>query len=160
MKLGKTQRPPKSKLTKSALADALGITRQALQGHLKKPDAPPIADIEGWQVYLAAHGRIGTAPADLRREISAERLAILKATREKLDRANLIEAGELISFAEASRQAAEAVHLIFSELRADSNELPPQLVGHNDPVQIFKILTGRLEKHRANWDAAFKKIGQ
>ena len=156
----KTQRPTKSKLTKSALAAALGITRQALNVHIKKPDAPCLADLEGWQVYLAANGRIGTAPADLRREISAERLAILRATRKKLDRTNLIETNELISFAEASRQAAAAVHLIFSDLQADSNELPPQLVGLNDPVQIFKILTSRLEKHRASWDAAFKKIGQ
>jgi len=147
------------KLTKSALADSLGISRQALNVHLKKPDAPPIADIAGWQVFLAAHGRIGTAPADLRREISAERLAILRATREKLDRANKIEAGELISFAEASRQAAEAMALVFSDIIRDANELPPQLVGHNDPVAVYKILNGRIEKHRADWSEKFKSIG-
>ena len=53
-------------LTKSALADSLGISRQALNVHLKKPDAPKIADLAGWQIYLAANGRIGTSDGKYR----------------------------------------------------------------------------------------------
>ena len=146
-------------LTKSALADSLGISRQALNVHLKKPDAPKIADLAGWQIYLAANGRIGTAPADLRREISAERLAILRANREKLERDNKVAAGEMMLAADACRQAAEAMALVFSDIIRDANELPPQLVGHNDPVAVYKILNGRIEKHRADWSEKFKSIG-
>jgi hypothetical protein len=155
----KTQRPPKSKLTKSALADSLGISRQALNVHLRKPDAPRIADLEGWQVYLAANGRIGTAPADLRREISAERLAILRATREKLDRANSIEAGEMMLAADACRQAAEAMALVFADMERDANELPPQVAGL-DAISVFKILKSRIARHHADWTAAFRKVGK
>ena len=146
-------------LTKSALADSLGISRQALNVHLKKPDAPKIADLAGWQIYLAANGRIGTAPADLRREISAERLAILRATREKLDRANSIEAGEMMLAADACRQAAEAMALVFADMERDANELPPQVAGL-DAISVFKILKNRIARHHADWTAAFRKVGK
>src|SRR5208283_4165711 len=100
MKTTKRTKPAKPKFTKSALADALGISRQALNVHLKSPDAPPIDDITAWQVLLAERGRIGSVPEELRRAIAQERLKILQETSAKLARENAIAAGELGPHAE------------------------------------------------------------
>jgi hypothetical protein len=43
---------------KAALARKLGISPQALNYHLKHPDAPALDDLAGWDSHLAAYARI------------------------------------------------------------------------------------------------------
>jgi hypothetical protein len=153
----KTKRT-KGKTTKSSLADALGISRQALNVHLKSPDAPPVEDLAAWQVYLAAHGRIGSAPAELRHEIAAERLAILKETRAKLARENEVEAGALILAADVILQCNQAGGFFCAELDRWAREFPPLAAGR-DCAQIAQLLDIQIERTRAELKAKLATIG-
>jgi len=63
---------------------ALGISRQALNVHLKAPGHPPIDDLGAWEVLLAERGRAATSPPKLRDAIARARLAILKETQKRL----------------------------------------------------------------------------
>jgi hypothetical protein len=148
-----------TKLTKSQLAVALGISRQALNVHLKVPGHPPIDDLGAWEVLLAERGREGTSPPKLRADIGFARLAILKEEHKKRARENRIAAKELISYDEAKRQVSAAMALIFSDLARDAAEFPPALSGRN-AVEIGIILTARIEKHRKEWAEKFEKIGK
>jgi hypothetical protein len=158
MKIRKKARlATKPKLTKSALADALGISRQALNVHLKSPDAPPVDDLDAWQIWLAAHGRIGTAPEDLRRAIAEKRLAIMEETRVKQSRENDIEAGKLIPFAHVVRQACEAGGFFMSEVERWARELPPMLAGKSC-AEIAQVMDAQIERTRAELKAKLDAI--
>jgi hypothetical protein len=155
----KTNLPPKSKtkLTKSALAAVLGVSRQALAVHLKQPDAPPLDDIAGWEVLLAARGREGTSPPKLRDAIARARLAILKETQKRLARENGVEAGRMMLISDARRQCGEAWSFVFSELQRGENELPPGLAGRS-AVEIFERLHAFTERLRKEAKAKFESI--
>lgn len=71
----KKQRPSPSTLTE--LASILGISKQALNAHRRNADAPAPDDVEAWKIYIAAHGREGTAPPDLKRRMAEKKLSIL-----------------------------------------------------------------------------------
>jgi DNA-binding XRE family transcriptional regulator len=153
---------PKSKnkiATQSQLADALGVSRQLIAAHQKRGNTPKLDDVTGWHAFLAAHGRSGSAPVELRREIAAERLAILKASREKLERENQVAKGELMPCADAVRQATEACHFLAGELDRLKSEIPPTLAGL-DAISICKILDREIEKIRTNAKEKFQSIGQ
>ena len=81
MKKSKKPSKPAAPTTKTALAQALGISRQALNRHASKPDAPPIDDLAAWDLYLAAEGREGTG--HLRERISEQRLKFMTAAAER-----------------------------------------------------------------------------
>lgn len=152
----KTTKRPKAKFTKSALADALGISRQALNVHLKSPDAPPIDDVAAWQVLLAAKGRIGSAPKELRHEIARERLEILKETKAKLARENAVANAELMPVADAKRQNFSAWSFVFNELERLEREQPPALAGLT-AVEIGERLHVFTERMRTEAKAKFEK---
>jgi hypothetical protein len=89
--------PPKP--TQSALAAQLGVTRQLIAAHCKKPDAPGLDDVAGWSAYFAQHGRVGSCPPDLRRALAEVKLDILRETKAKLVRENKVatrDCGEMI----------------------------------------------------------------
>ena len=155
----KSNRPPKAKtkLTKSQLALALGISRQALNVHLKAPGHPPIDDLGAWEVLLAERGRAGTSPPKLRDAIARQRLAILKEEHKKRARENRIAAKELIPLADARRQVCEAMGIVFNDMTCDANELPPACDGR-PAVEIGIIFSARIEKHRKDWKAKFDAI--
>jgi len=153
----KTKRT-KGKTTKSSLADALGISRQALNVHLKSPDAPQIDDLTGWQVFIAAHGREGTAPPDLRRAIALERLEILKETRAKLARENKIAGGELILASDVVSQCKQAGAFFCAELDRWAREFPPLAAGR-DCVAIEQLLDIQIKRTRAELKAKLATIG-
>jgi len=159
MKTRKRTKPTaKQKITKSAFADALGISRQALNLHLKSLDAPPIGDIDGWQIFLAAHGRIGTAPEDLRRTIALKRIAIMEETRVKQKRANDIEAGKFVLASDAIRQAGEAGGFFMGELERWARELPPALAGKS-AADIAVVLDVNIERTRTELQKKLNSIG-
>ena len=154
----KSNRPPKSKLTKSQLAVALGISRQALNVHLKAPGHPPIDDLGAWEVLLAERGRAATSPPKLRDAIARARLAILKETQKRLARENQVETGKLIDFADARRQCSEACCFIFDQLQRGENELPPALSGLSC-LQVYERLHAFTERLRKDAKAKFEAIG-
>lgn len=157
MKTTKRTKPAKTKFTKSALADALGISRQALNVHLKSPDAPPVDDIAAWQILLAERGRIGSAPAELRAAIAAERLKILQETSAKLARENAVAAGELGSVAEFKRQATCAIGEVFSELERHARENPPVFAGRS-AVEISERMEADVKTIKNNLRERFAGI--
>jgi hypothetical protein len=146
------------KTTQSALAAQLGVSRQLLAAHMKKPDAPQLSDLPGWLAYFAQHGRIGSAPAELRHEIAAERLAILKETRAKLARENKIAAGELILAADVILQCNQAGGFFCAELDRWAREFPPLAAGL-DCAAIAQLLDLQIERTRAELKAKLATIG-
>jgi len=131
----KIQRKP----TQSELAAALGVSRQLISLHARKPDAPPLTDVSAWTAFLAAHGRDGSAPPDVRRKIAEARLAILNETQKRLERENQIASAKVMPVEDAQRQATEAVHYYFGELDRLLRELPPAVAGMDAMAVHFKL---------------------
>jgi transcriptional regulator with XRE-family HTH domain len=146
------------KTTQSELAAQLGVSRQLLAAHMKKPDAPMLSDLPGWLAYFAQHGRIGSAPEDLRRAIAQERLEILKETKVKLARENKIAAGELILAADVVQQCNRAGAFFCAELDRWSREFPPIAAGR-DCAQIAQLLDIQIERTRTELKAKLATIG-
>lgn len=140
----KNTNPPKPKFNKSALASVLGISRQALNVHLRKPDHPPIDDIAAWEALLAERGREGTAPGKYRDDIAKARLAILRETEKKLKRENQIAAKELMPVADAIRHAGQAGGFFMGALEKLCREFPPLLSGCNT-VEIAQRMESKIE---------------
>jgi hypothetical protein len=137
----------------------LGISRQALNVHLKSPDAPQLNDLTGVAGFYSRHtGAIGSAPADLRREIAAERLAILKETRAKFARENKIAAGELILAADVILQCNQAGGFFCAELDRWAREFPPLAAGR-DCAAIAQLLDLQIERTRAELKVKLANIG-
>lgn len=155
----KNKTEPKKQPTLSGLAAVLGVSRQLIAAHRRKPDAPALSDVAGWEVFLARYGRTGSAPEDLRRAIAEERLNILKATRAKIERENDEAARRLIPIDDARRQNAEAWAFVFSELERWENEVPPLLAGLS-AVEIFKHMFNRKEAFRRAAKERFEKASQ
>ena len=145
--------------TKSAFAGQLGISRQLLNAHLRRPDHPKLGDVPGWTAHLAAHGRDGSAPPDLKRKIAEARLAVLKQTERGLRQANDERDGRTIGKDEVSTGIKSCVALMFSELdRLFLNELPPALKGL-DELAIKARCNGAIASLRASLRERFGKMG-
>lgn len=149
----------KKKLTQSSLAALLGVTRQLIASHRKKPDAPAINDVTGWTVYLAQKGRTGSAPAELRKAIAQERLNILRETKMKMAREREVQSHLLMKTADAQRQAAKAMILTFAELERFASEWPPALAGL-DAVSIYERIHSGIESLRVTLKKKFESIGE
>ena len=148
----------KQKPTKTALAKALGCSRSTL--HTWEAAGCPVSDIKAARQWVTANG-VGSdmaAPPDLRRKIAEKRLAILNEQLITAQRDNAKAAGEMVSFQDCRRQAAEAAQKYFDCLDAQAQELPPMLAGL-DPVAIHKKLCERREQIRTELNEYFDKIG-
>lgn len=151
-------KPAKTK-THAEFANLLGVSRQTLTAAAAKPDAPKLGDVAAWKTYLAANGRTGSLPLDLRRQIGEARLAILKQQEIAAIRENKRQAGELMPTADAIRQAAEAGAMVMSELERRDRELPPSLAGL-DAVSICKRMHTDTEAIRKTLKERFAAIGK
>jgi hypothetical protein len=151
-------RKPKKNATKSSLSRLLGVSRQLISAHCKDPDAPPIDNPEKWALFLAAKGRSGSVPPELRRKIAEARLAILRATRARMELENRKAEGRTMLVEDGQRQAAEACSFFFAELGRMERELPPALAG-GTAVDIFKRLHSFTETLRGEAKARFERIG-
>lgn len=145
--------------THQQLADALGCSRQLITAAAAKPDAPKIGDVAGWKAFIAAHGRSGSLPLDLRRKIGEARLAILKQQEIAAKRDNAIKAGEMMPTADAERQAAEAMALTFAELERMAREIPPAIAGC-DCVSVSKRISAEIERIRKTLKEKFQEVGR
>jgi hypothetical protein len=146
------------KQTQASLAGLLGVSRQLISCHVKAGGAPPLDDLAGWTAHLAARGRTGSLPPDLRRAIGEQRLAILKATKARLERENAVAARALMPVADAKRQASFACCYFFEELAREERELPPRLAGLS-AVEVFKHLHAFNENLRREAKLKFEAIG-
>lgn len=144
--------------TKTAFANRIGISRSTL--HQWEIEGAPIA--KGAKAVLkwaSDAGKELADPKEIRAAMQLERLGILKANRARIERENSIAAKETMLCADACRQSAEAMALVFSDMERDANELPPSCAGL-DSISIFKILKARVERHRTDWKAKFQEVGQ
>ena len=149
---------PKQLGTKTALARELGISRQALGRHAKKPGAPGLADVAGWQEFLAAHGREGSAPPELRKRIAEQRLRLLKAMATRAEYSSARERGEMLSKAEVQFALAKGTALLFSGLDRLANvEWPATLKGCSEAEICLKV-KGDIEKLKEDFRAALQKL--
>lgn len=131
------------------LAATLGMQRKSLLVHVRKPDAPELQDVDGWRQYLAAIGRQGSAPPDLRRvqAIARARLAVAQAVR--VETSTKVAAGELVDRDAVREGIGRALAAHFATLEAVMcSELPPVLVGL-DERQLRERLRRAVEGFKA-----------
>ena len=113
-----------------ALAATLGMQRKSLLVHVRKPDVPELKDVDGWRQYLAAIGRQGSAPPDLRRVQAAARARLAVAQAVRVETSTKVAAGELVDRDAVRNGIGRALAAHFSTLEAVMcSELPPVLVG-------------------------------
>jgi len=150
------QKKPKP-MNKSQWAEVLGITKQALDHHLKNPAAPKVGDLEGWEMFLAEHGRVGSAPPKLRDAIARKRLAILTKTDEAMARKAAKEKNETADKGEVRTWMRSFMALLFSELdRIFTMEMPSSLKGLSE-VEIKKRSDAAIEELKATLKQRFKE---
>jgi len=142
------------------LAKALGVSRQLIAHHVKSGNAPPLSDVHAWAEYLAAHGRDGSVPPELKPKFLLLRLAILQETERKLTRDNAHADGRLIDRSSVVTGCREAMALTFGELeRLFLSELPPIARGldeHGIKAEAERLLVELM----ATAKPAFEKIGR
>jgi hypothetical protein len=127
------------------LAGALGVSRQLINYHVKKTGAPKLSDVPAWEEYLAEHGRIGSAPPELRIEIAKERLAILRAVRHAKERENKVKDDLVCDVPRVSQFIHDLVgNCFFGELERQANEYPSTLKGKNE-VAIYEECLKQME---------------
>src|SRR3989442_1933068 len=97
----------------SELARLLGCSRQLISSHRRKPGAPPLADVSGWEEFLAAYGREGSMPRGLRERVARERLRLLAAIATKAERENTKAAGKSLEASEGKTVIQQRVPLHF-----------------------------------------------
>jgi len=152
---------PKRKVsTQSDLARVLGVSRQLISKHAKNKSAPPISDVGAWDAFLAERGRQGSAPPELRQQIAAERLAILKETKRGLQRQNSVADGKMIDRDLVKREVQHVMAFLFSDAdRLLLTELPPVLKGL-DEIGIRNQLEKAIGEFKADLKAKFEAIGE
>jgi hypothetical protein len=126
--------------TITALAHELGISRQALGRHRTKPGAPALTDVAGWEEFLAAHGREGSAPPELRRKIGVQRLRLLRALATRAEYAASKERGELISRAEVQFALSKGTSVFWTALEEMAQKLPADIKGCDERTCHAKLL--------------------
>jgi hypothetical protein len=131
---------PKQLGTKTALARELGISRQALGRHLAKPGAPGLGNVSAWQEFLAAHGREGSGPPELRRKIGVQRLRLLRTLATRAEHAASKERGELISRAEVQFALSKGTSVFWSALEEMAQKLPADIKGCDERTCHAKLL--------------------
>lgn len=111
--------------SKRHFAALIGITPTDLEHHLQNAEAPALGDVAGWEAFLAAHGRTGSAPTDLRTKIAKKRLEILTETKEAMARKAAREKNETADKGEVRTWMRSFMALLFGELdRIFGMELP------------------------------------
>jgi hypothetical protein len=125
-------KPPKEKkiTTQSELATKLGVARQLISYHRKKPGAPKLNDLEAWREFLIAEGRDSGLPPELRRQLAKERLRLIREQADKLEDEKALRRREVINFNLVRQFIRDLVaNCFFSELERLSNEFPVSLKG-------------------------------
>jgi hypothetical protein len=154
-KLKGTKKPANA----SELARRLGVARQLISAHRKRPDAPPLADVAAWEFYLSAHGREGSSgPPELRKRIAGQRLRLLQAMTHKADRENRIADGAILDRAEIFTAVARGTSLLFSAMEREFlQEAPPNLKGRNEK-EIHDYLAAGVERFKNALRDGFGKL--
>lgn len=149
---------PTKKLSVSEAARRIGTSRQALDVHRRKPGTPALDDTEGWRTYLAANGREGSAPPEIRAKIAKERHKLLAAMAEREQLRLSKDKGEVIAKAEVSTALARGMSVLFGQLESIfSNEFPRLVVGL-EPAAIAAQARDAIEKLREGLRAEFSKF--
>lgn len=139
----KTKKP----ITQSQLARKLGVHRQVISRHVKHdPDAPALHDVDGWMEYLAAKGREGSLPLEMRKKIGEQKLRLLRAQADKAEDEKAERRKELLPSADVNAILTELILIHFwGTYDRLTQELPPRLAGLSAD-EIHTVL--RMEKQK------------
>jgi hypothetical protein len=122
-----------AKVTQSELARQLGITRQLVAHHVKSGKAPELDDIDAWMEYLAANGREGSMPPELRKKVATARLRLINAQTDRVQMENREKRREMIEFAFVDKFLKHLTGgIFFSELSRMLSEFPTSLKGKTE----------------------------
>src|SRR6058998_3969254 len=124
-----TETPNDPPQTASQLARKLGVSRQLVAAHRRRPGAPDLADVPGWNVWLAAVGREQSGPPKLREQIARKRLHLLGilADRERVKLAN--DRGQTVRKDQVQFALRKAMGVLFAGLEQFCDEWGAALPG-------------------------------
>lgn len=147
------------------LADALGVSRQLINYHVKRGQDPPdTLDDVAWRVYLESVSKGGVLgdmdDTEVRRATLREKLRLAKEKADEAVRDNQIAAGELIDRATISDGLARAIGIMFSELdRVFCAEVPARVKGR-DEIGIRHICRTEIERLKESLKEKFAEMGK
>lgn len=136
----------KTKMTQSKLAEIVGVSRQLVAFHVKTGKAPKLDDIDGWLEHLAAVGKDGSLPPELRKKIAEQRLRKLKAEATMAEHELKLREKQLVEWEFVDKFLAFLLGQKFwGELEKWSQELPPLLQGL-PATEICKVIDARFRR--------------
>lgn len=157
----------RSKMSQSELARRLGITRQLVAAHQKKGDAPPLDDVEAWELHIAVNAREGGALANATPETKAEflklKMRLMEAQARRIEIETLAREEKLIDFEGTTRFWGKAMSLFWGELERIKQQLPIDLPckDHFERVAVYQavekqigIVRSVVQNHIAQWEAS------
>ncbi len=126
-----------------------GVTRETITRALAQSgaDIQKGATYPTRQIFLALAG-----------DIKGERLRVVKATADRVERQNQVETGKLIPYTEAQDQARAAGGIILTHLQRLEMELPAHLTGLS-AVEIAQYLDTEFRRVRSEMREAFNNVG-
>lgn len=135
----------KTKMTQSKLAEIVGVSRQLVAFHVKTGKAPKLDDIDGWLEHLAAVGKDGSLPPELRKKIAQQRYRLLKANADKAEMEHMLRRKEAVEFEFVEQFIGHMVDVFFAEIERMRHEFPVALKGRTE-VEISKVVGERFDR--------------
>ena len=143
--------------TWTELAKLLGVSRQKLCGHSKKPGAPKLSDYAGWELFLASVERDVGGSENVRRAIAQQRLRLIRGLADDRQRRNKKAAGELVELERACNAMHLAAETFWAELQTAHRDLPA-LCESRSADFIRSQLSKSLEQIKTRTQIAFEKL--
>ncbi len=141
--------------TWQSVADALGVTRQALATWRKLEGAPSEPDAEAWRTF-AADNDLGKRDAGSLTALKAE---LLRQQIEKARRENDVAAGKLIPIAElCAYVAAKSATYAHAARFTLEQEVPPLLMGKGI-AEIRLIMRDACDRLTERYNSDFRAEG-
>jgi phage terminase Nu1 subunit (DNA packaging protein) len=133
------------KMTQAKLAGILGVSRQVIAHHQRSGKAPKLDDVEGWIEFIAATGREGTLPKELRKEIAKQRLRLIREQADRLQLENEVRRGSVVEFKAVHQFIRDLVsNCFFGELERIACEFPSAFKGRTE-VEIHAECLRQIE---------------
>jgi hypothetical protein len=144
--------------TWTALARRLGVSRQLLASRRKIPGAPALNDVAGWQTFLAAFGREGSAPPELRAKIAEQRLALLAEMTKRARLENMRTESRTVERGAVQLCLARGVGLLFSELDRFATIEGPTALRGLDEQGCCAVLQVEMKRIGENFRAGLQEL--
>lgn len=146
----------KTKPTVASLAKSLGVSRQRLEQHLDKPNAPALDNVAAWKKFLIIKGD-KNIPLEKQEEL-ADKILCLKAEQARVWKVRADEAeGKTIDIELVHKTCARAMSALFAGLEYMIADLPPKLKGL-EAIEIHGKLEAAVRKMQSDFKTELEEM--